>query len=160
MSTCRTHIVFDPTCFHCNDRASREAAERTAQAAEKTLKITKKMQADQAYALGAPARAEKAARAEARRQESIDWSREQRQKKRADAAATAAARKAQGGGLLPKEKFWIYAGVLLLWVTGVITSYQDGKWGTLAVVLAIGVGVGYLVYKRKIKAKRTPPPAN
>lgn len=158
MSTCRVHLVFDPTCTYCNSRASREANEATRRAAEKTLRATQQTQAAQERELRAQQKERNAVKAESRRQDSIEWSQQQRQKKQAKATATAAARKAQGGGLLPKEKFWIYGGLLLFWVISVITCVQDSRWVGLVFLLAVGGGVGYLIYKRKIKAKRTPPP--
>jgi Flp pilus assembly protein TadB len=123
------------------------------------MRATKQMQAAQERELRAQSKARAAVKAESRRQDSIEWSQQQRQKKQAKATATAAARKAQGGGLLPKEKFWIYGGLLLFWVISVITCVQDGRWVSLVFLLAVGAGVGYLVYTRKIKAKCTPPPS-
>ncbi len=99
----------DPTCIYCNSVATRRAAQESAKADKQMLDMHQQ-------AARAQRRTASAAKSEARRQERIEWSQLQKQKKQAQSAATKAARQAQGGGgLLPNEKLKIAAVLLLFW---------------------------------------------
>lgn len=131
----------DPTCIYCNSVASRRAAQESAKAQKQMLHMHQQ-------AARAQRRTASAAKSEVRRQESIEWSQRQKQKKQAKSAATKAARQAQGGGLLPNEKLKIAAVLLLFWCTGIVVGYQDRNWFAVIAFLAAGVGVCYLAFRR------------